>query len=980
LLATLVALLLLSGDIQPNPGPPATATDYVTLGSLNIRSVTTKAALVHDIIQDNSIQILALQETWLPSDSHPAIKQDAAPPGFVVHHVHRPIVAGGPSRGGGLAVISSEHIKVRPRDLHFTPSTFELQSVSVHTSPPVLLLNIYQPNSPPPSAFFAELDTLLTNIAAESSSPLVLCGDLNCPGANGQSVNDHLDDVLTSCGLHQFVKQPTRGPNLLDVVASSDPHLVPEVRVIDCCEVTDHRLVTAKIRARRPRPPPLEFTYRDLKRLNLADFEASIRRSELFTSPACTADLFAEQLRSVVTAVLDKFVPLKTVKKRAQKSSSKWLSTEAVSAKRDRRRLERIWHKSRSEPDRCAYRVACRRANRLINQSRSDFIRREIDSCVDLKQRWSTIKKLLHSKDSKELFDNIDIGLCDKFADFFASKIVQLRHNVLSRLASYLSTEPQPLPAEPVHTGPTLQTLPPVTTQEVAKVLSCLRPKSSALDYIPTSVIKSCPNVFSILIAKLANMSFQEGRFPQCFKTALVTPLIKKPNLDPSNLANFRPISNLNNISKILERLFMSRLQPHVLSCPNFNPLQSAYRRGHSTETALLCTLDHVFHSSDGGQSTLLVSLDLSAAFDTIDHATLTSRLQNTFGLSGPALSWIHSYLSSRCQVVKLGKHSSSPQACDSGVPQGSVLGPLLFTIYVSPIASLLSQLGVCQHQYADDTQLYIAISASSAAANLKVLESALSCLSFWFSQNYLALNPEKSDAILIGTEKRNRTLSGINTINVAGSTVPLAQSIKLLGVTLDKSLTFHKHVNLISQSCFYHIKALRHLRHTIDTHTASLIAHALVSSRLDYANSILYGAAKSTVAKLQRVQNTLSHIVLQANRQSHSSSLLHQLHWLPVQSRIHFKLATITYKALSTSSPQYLASLLHTYQPTRSLRSSNQNLLNVPAYHINFGSRSFRCAAPSIWNAIPLHIRSSPSLDLFKRNLKTYYFSHPPV
>ena len=427
----------------------------------------------------------------------------------------------------------------------------------------------------------------------------------------------------------------------------------------------------------------------------------------------------------------------------------------------------------------------------------------------------------------------------------------------LSHLASYLSTEPQPLPAEPVHSGPTLQTLSSVTTLEVAKILLCLRPKSSALDYIPTSLIKSCPNVFSILIAKLANMSFQEGCFPQSFKTALVTPLIKKPNLDSSNLANFRPISNLNNISKILERLFLSRLQPHVLLSPNFNPLQSAYRRSHSTETALLCTLDHVFHSADCGQSTLLVSLDLSAAFDTIDHAILTSRLQNTFGLTGPALSWILSYLSNRCQVVKLGKHSSSPQACESGVPQGSVLGPLLFTIYVSPIASLLSQLGVCQHQYADNTQLHIAISASSAAANLKVLESALSSLSFWFSQNCLALNPEKSDAILLGTEKRNSTLSGINTINVAGSTVPLAQSIKLFGVTLDNSLTFHKHVSLISQSCFYHIKALRHLRHTLDTHTASLIAHALVSSRLDYANSVLYGAAKSTVSKLQRIQNT---------------------------------------------------------------------------------------------------------------------------
>jgi hypothetical protein len=125
---------------------------------------------------------------------------------------------------------------------------------------------------------------------------------------------------------------------------------------------------------------------------------------------------------------------------------------------------------------------------------------------------------MLHSKDSKELFDNIDTALCDKLADFFTSKIVQLRRIILSCLASYLSTDPQPLPAEPVHSGPTLQTLSSVTTLEVAKILSCLRPKFSALDYIPTSLIKSCPIVFSILIVKLANMSFQEGCFPQSFK------------------------------------------------------------------------------------------------------------------------------------------------------------------------------------------------------------------------------------------------------------------------------------------------------------------------------------------------------------------------------------------------------------------------------------------------------------------------------
>lgn len=500
------------------------------------------------------------------------------------------------------------------------------------------------------------------------------------------------------------------------------------------------------------------------------------------------------------------------------------------------------------------------------------------------------------------------------------------------------------------------------------------------MDFVPTSLLKACSSVFSELIAKLANLSFKEGCFPDSFKSAQITPLIKKPNLDPSNLANYRPISNLNNISKILERLFLSRLQPHVLASHNFNPFQSAYRRNHSTETALLCTLDHVYHSADLGKSTILVSLDLSAAFDTIDHSILLHRLQNTFGISGTALDWIASYLSNRYQFVKLGNFSSSPQACQFGVPQGSVLGPLLFTIYVSPIASILSQLGVHQHQYADDTQLYIGISRSNASTNLNILESALSTLSFWFSKNWLALNPEKSEAILFGTHQRNSTLADISSINVAGSTITLADHIKLLGITLDKSLTFHKYVNLVSQSCFYHIKALRHIRHTLDTHTASLIAHALVGSRLDYANSLLYGAPNSTLLRLQRVQNTLARIVLLSNRFAHSDTLLQQLHWLPVHSRIRFKLATLTYNSLSTSSPQYLTSLLQPYQPVRSLRSSDMQYLTSTASRTVFGSRSFRSAAPTVWNAIPLDVRTSPSITSFKRSLKTYYFRHPPA
>jgi hypothetical protein len=171
-----------------------------------------------------------------------------------------------------------------------------------------------------------------------------------------------------------------------------------------------------------------------------------------------------------------------------------------------------------------------------------------------------------------------------------------------------------------------------------------------------------------------------------------------------------------------------------------------------------------------------------------------------------------------------------------------------------------------------------------SALANLHTLQSALAVLSQWFSRNSLSLNPNNSHAILLGTHRRNSTLTSLV------STVPLSDSIKLLVVTLDKSLTFNKHVNLVSQSCYYHMKALRHIRYCLDNHTASLIAHALISSHLDYANSILLGAPQYVTNKLQCIQNTLARIVLQSDSLVHSQPLLQQLHWLP--SRVEYDLS----------------------------------------------------------------------------------------
>ena len=203
----------------------------------------------------------------------------------------------------------------------------------------------------------------------------------------------------------------------------------------------------------------------------------------------------------------------------------------------------------------------------------------------------------------------------------------------------------------------------------------------------------------------------------------------------------------------------LARVQDHIISSTNFNPFQSAYRKYNSTETAMILTLDNIFHSIDQGMYTILVSLDLSAAFDTVDHIILLNRFQSSFGIHGTALSRFHSYLSNRTQFVQIGNSRSSISSCPTGVPQDSVLGSMLFTLYTFPIAHIVSSFDLLQQQYTVDTQLYVAVSRLNQSIYILQLERCLSALHTWFSLNGLALNSSKSEVILMVTRQRSAYL-----------------------------------------------------------------------------------------------------------------------------------------------------------------------------------------------------------------------------
>ena len=374
--------------------------------------------------------------------------------------------------------------------------------------------------------------------------------------------------------------------------------------------------------------------------------------------------------------------------------------------------------------------------------------------------------------------------------------------------------------------------------------------KSCLLDPVPTFLLKDCVEILLPSITKLVNLSLAEGVFPQKFKKAVVTPLIKKASLPNEDLQNYPPVSGLCFMSKLVERVVVKQLMQHVNSNNLDNPRQSAYKSGHSTETTLLLIKNEIHLSLSRGEPTALVLLDLSAAFDTIDHPTLLNCLKSWFGVSGTALKWFTSYLSRRFQAIKIGSTLSDLHELLFGVPQGSVLGPLLFSLYTTPLSKVIgTHPDIKYHFYADDTQLFIHISHKNAALAFNKLNSCLLDVQKWMSPSMLKLNPDKTEFIIFGSHAQLKKLDPYLPVKIFGNFMHPAV-VKNLGVWFDANFSFANHVRNICKTCFIQIRDLRRVRKHLTDEAAILAANALVSSHLDYCNSLFRSLSSLNMLK----------------------------------------------------------------------------------------------------------------------------------
>jgi hypothetical protein len=459
-------------------------------------------------------------------------------------------------------------------------------------------------------------------------------------------------------------------------------------------------------------------------------------------------------------------------------------------------------------------------------------------------------------------------------------------------------------------------------------------------------------------------------------KLALVKPLIKKILLDCEILKNYRPVSNLSYISKLTEKAAINQFRSHVEECDLDEGFQSAYKMHQSTETALLRVQNDILRAVDQQEVCLLVMLDLSAAFDTIDHDILITRLSDEYGVKDKALNWFKSYLSGRFQQIDIDAIRSEPRELKCGVPQGSVAGPDLFTRYATPIGKIIRQYGIEYHIYADDTQLYIFFKVDKSSEAKHNMEKCIAHISAWMKENWLQLNDSKTEVHLIGTDNQLKQIQEPFTIHIGTSDIESSTFVKNIGVYFDKNMKMDKHVDMTCKAANFHIRNIWKIRKFLNRNAAELIVHAFVTSKLDYGNALLAGIPEYLLQKLQRVQNSAARVVTMTPRSAHITPIRKSLHWLPIRQRIIFKILLITFKALNGLAPHYIRELLTIYKPQRTLRSASQLKLEpVPSNLKTFGDKAFSVVAPKLWNSLPMKVKTSTSLNSFKTNLKEHLF-----
>ena len=948
----------------PKPCVPMQA---LALCCVNVRSLNNKASDLQTTVCAANIDVCAITETWLADHSGATISA-ATPDGYELLEVHRVSRTGGGTAILCKAALKPAALKSGETDvLEFSAWRLQLKGTQL------VVVVVYRPPDRSISKFFSDLTDALEEYSAVNN--LLVTGDFNLPHvADRVKLIEHCEPFNLTNRVHFATHE---SGNTLDLLLAREDDQVRVTNVSQGEWFSDHCFIMAELSVEKTRwqKETIEFRQWKLVDWDAFEYELQARFTAARFDEVTDVTRLAAMYDSVLLDTVNMLAPLKTRVKTIRPSNA-WYTTELQDLKSVMSRAERKFRKDRNA---CACTVEESKAR--FKSSRANYRA----ALRDARGAHYASKARECAGDQRRLFQLVSdltgdvkatpVPPCsaDDMAKFFMEKIAAINAKLEDLRADpgVLSVTPESV----LHNEFQLERFCEVSEHEITQLIMQAPNKQCQLDPCPIWVLKKAVYVLAPIVTKIVNRCLSSGDVPSTWKCALVKPLLKKPGLD-LRPQNFRPVSNLPWIAKLVERVVVKQLTEFAVSTGVMPAANSAYRRDHSTETALLKVQSDMLEAMDKQQLGLIVLLDNSAAFATISHPLLLRTLR-ALGVAGTCLKWISSYLSGREQVVQVRGQLSQPTALTHGVPQGSCLGPLLFVLGLAPLYRIVEKFrNVSVHGYADDHQVEITFQTGAQAQRAAALEleQSVSVIRQWFIAHNLLLNDAKTELLAVGSPVQIQKLA-IHELCVGVSVVHPVSQVRNLGFTMRSDMSAAGHIATTCRKAQFHLRRLRPLVRILDKDVLASVVHAFITSGIDYCNGLLAGAPKYQVRKLQLLQNCAARLLRRpAQRGLHTVELLEQLHWLPVANRIAFKIAVLVRKCLNGTGPRYLRAALSLHSSTR-LRSGRLRLQPPRVRNITHGGRAFPAVAERVWNALPEELRVTKTLDTFKKSLKTHFF-----
>lgn len=908
---------------------------------LNVQSARTKGddlMILFDSVQ-SSFNIIMLTETWYKDDDDFFVL-----PGYNHFYLNRNY-----GRGGGVSLQANVSDLEILSDYSVMTRNYEILCVRRKRD---IFSVLYRPPGGNVEVFLNFLETLLC-FANEEGCELFLGGDVNINLLEESRFTDDFLTLLTSNNFCNVITPPTRvtttSSTLIDVFVTNHEESCISAGVLGY-GLSDHLPIIMFIKKTAPQPTePVNIdkeptiTTRSINPTTLEQFRliiSSTNWDSVFS--ATSANEAYDKFLNIFKNIYDRCFPYKQIKQ-FKKNRKPWVNRKCWKMIQKKNKLYNVFLKTKKPEDLALFKQFRNTLNNALRQAKKTYLNNLFnESCMDRTDVvWKRLNEVLKRGPSKPAIHVIkrdDVTLQGKvLAEAFNSYLTNLVSSThIPSSMAYMKPRNE-------HSAVFF----PTDQNEIISIMSSLKNSNSCdIDDLQIKPIKHVLDFLSPVLTHIMNLSLSSGLFPKKMQTAKVIVLYKGGN--KNEFSNYRPISILPVFSKCLEKIIHNRVTSFCTKFSLISDSQYGFRRGRSTEFALLEQKELILKSFEEKKLIMGVFIDFSKAFDRIDHITLIKKLE-CYGIRGIPLVLLQSYLTFRQQYVVINGHSSSVQPIRAGVPQGSILGPLLFNLYINDIVNISKVPSFII--YADDTSLFFSGIEIEDLGN--ETNTSLEKLYNWSEVNSLVINTSKSKAVLF--KPKNRRISSSFNIILGPSVIEIVPNVKTLGVYFNEQMSWDTHVNNIVKKLSRVLGKLCQFRNLLPRHIKMLIYKALFMPHLNYCNLVWCTTSLSNINKLHLLEKKAVRTILNVPFDTHTPPLFKELCLITVPDLYEYNLLT-RYRSTIRSNEPFLVHISNLTLNFRVYDVREGENWKIPTNRTNYGFQMLRYNLPFVLNKLQRH------------------------